>query len=108
MRAIVTHNAIANHSQGWHVFTVPPERAGNRRKAGPGNGRQMIVCVCNAKNCRTVREVLANAPHVDTPAAAHRAMGCKPQCGRCLPTLAGMIEEVRNETAMATALAAAD
>jgi len=45
---------------------------------------------------------------VDTPAAAHRAMGCKPQCGRCLPTLAGMIEEVRNETAMATALAAAD
>ncbi|GMV64061.1 (2Fe-2S)-binding protein [Parvibaculum sp.] len=68
----------------------------------------MIVCVCNAKNCRTVREVLANAPHVDTPAAAHRAMGCKPQCGRCLPTLAGMIEEVRNETAMATALAAAD
>ena len=45
----------------------------------------MIVCVCNAKNCRTVRETLTGAPHIDTPAAAHRAMGCKPQCGRCLP-----------------------
>ena len=82
--------------------------AGNRRKAVPGNGRQMIVCVCNAKNCRTVRETLTGAPHIDTPAAAHRAMGCKPQCGRCLPAIADLIEEVRNENAVVTALAAAD
>ncbi len=68
----------------------------------------MIVCVCNAKNCRTVREVLTQAPHIDTPAAAHRAMGSTPQCGRCLPTIAGMISEVRNENAVVTAMAAAD
>ena len=82
-----------------------------RRKQAAGRagiGRQMIVCVCNAKNCRTVREVLSQGPHIDTPAAAHRAMGCTPQCGRCLPTIAGMISEVRNENAVVTALAAAD
>ncbi|PKQ02785.1 MAG: hypothetical protein CVT73_17300 [Alphaproteobacteria bacterium HGW-Alphaproteobacteria-12] len=68
----------------------------------------MIVCVCNAKNCRTVRDVLMGAPDIGTPAAAHRAMGCKPQCGRCLPAIAELIEEVRNENAVVTALAAAD
>ena len=39
----------------------------------------MIVCVCNAKNSQTVRETLTGAPHIGTPAAAHRAMGCKPK-----------------------------
>lgn len=68
----------------------------------------MIVCVCNAKNCRTVREVLSQGPHIDTPAAAHRAMGSTPQCGRCLPTIASMISDLRNENAVVTALAAAD
>ncbi|PKP76314.1 MAG: hypothetical protein CVT81_15470 [Alphaproteobacteria bacterium HGW-Alphaproteobacteria-3] len=86
-------------------------RAGNggkRAKSRAGNGRQMIVCVCNAKNSQTVRETLTGAPHIGTPAAAHRAMGCKPQCGRCLPAIADLIEEVRNENAVVTALAAAD
>ena len=81
------------------------------RETGEKPGRkqvQMIVCVCNAKNCRTVRETLTGAPHIGTPAAAHRAMGCKPQCGRCLPAIADLIEEVRNENAVVTALAAAD
>ncbi|MBO6633860.1 (2Fe-2S)-binding protein [Parvibaculum sp.] len=69
----------------------------------------MIVCVCNAKNCRTVREVLSQGAHIDTPAAVHRAMGCKPQCGRCLPALATFIEEAKQSgQALASGLAAAD
>lgn len=67
----------------------------------------MIVCVCNAKNCRSVREVLAQGPHIDTPLAAHRAMGTKPQCGRCLPSIATMIDEARKQNAVAVALATA-
>lgn len=85
--------------------------AGKRQETGekPGGKQiQMIVCVCNAKNCRTVREVVAQGPHIDTPAAAHRAMGCKPQCGRCLPAIASLIEEARAENVLVTAMAAAD
>ena len=48
----------------------------------------MIVCVCNAKNDRAVRDALQCTPGISTPAGVHRAMGCKPQCGRCLPALA--------------------
>ncbi|MDP2123848.1 MAG: (2Fe-2S)-binding protein [Parvibaculum sp.] len=68
----------------------------------------MIVCVCNAKNSQTVRTTLAGAPHVDTPAALHRAMGCKPQCGRCLPSLAELIAEARADETLAGLMAAAD
>lgn len=68
----------------------------------------MIVCVCNAKNCQTVRATLADAPHVDTPAALHRAMGTKPQCGRCLPSLAELIAEARADETLAALMAAAD
>ena len=68
----------------------------------------MIVCVCNAKYCQTVRASLADAPHVDTPAALHRAMGTKPQCGRCLPSLAELIAEARADETLAALMAAAD
>ena len=51
----------------------------------------MIVCVCNAINDRSVKQTLATAPHIATPAALHRAHGCKAQCGRCLPDVADMI-----------------
>jgi len=68
----------------------------------------MFVCVCNAINDRSVREVLAKAPHIETPAGVHRAVGCKPQCGRCLPSMAEMIEDARAEAALGCALRAAD
>ena len=68
----------------------------------------MIVCVCNAKNCQTVRATLADAPHVDTPAALHRAMGTKPQCGRCLPSLAELIARQIADETLAALMAAAD
>jgi bacterioferritin-associated ferredoxin len=69
----------------------------------------VFVCVCNAINDRTVREILATGGSgIDTPAAIHRAAGCKPQCGRCLPELAGMIREAAAAGTFAGAAKAAD
>lgn len=65
----------------------------------------MFVCICNALNERTVSDILATGGGaVDTPAAIHRAAGCKPQCGRCLPDMADMIRE--NQCAASFAQAA--
>jgi bacterioferritin-associated ferredoxin len=69
----------------------------------------VFVCVCNAINDRTVREILGTGGNgVDTPAAIHRAAGCKPQCGRCLPEMAEMIRESQAAGAFAQAAKAAD
>ena len=68
----------------------------------------MIVCVCNAISDRSVRKTLATAPEISSPAAVHRAHGCKAQCGRCLPSLAELISEAKLETALASAVQAAD
>jgi bacterioferritin-associated ferredoxin len=68
----------------------------------------MFVCVCNAINDRTVRDVLARTPQIGTPAALHRACGSKPQCGRCLETMNDMIAEAKAQSCMGAALAAAD
>jgi len=65
----------------------------------------MIVCVCNAKNDRAVREALCGG-QISTPAGVHRAMGCKPQCGRCLPHLASLIDEARTTLSADNALQA--
>jgi bacterioferritin-associated ferredoxin len=63
----------------------------------------LFVCICNALNDRTVRDIVATSG-ATTPSAVHRAAGCKPQCGRCLPDMADMIAE--HETACAFAQAA--
>lgn len=66
----------------------------------------MYVCVCNAINDRKVKDILSRTP-VDTPAGLHRAAGCKPQCGRCLPDMAEMIRAARAEASTGVSLACA-
>lgn len=68
----------------------------------------MFVCVCNAINDRSVREVLSRTPQIATPAGVHRAVGCKPQCGRCLESMAEMIAEAQADASLGRALQAAD
>lgn len=64
----------------------------------------MFVCICNALNDRKVSEILANgAGTIDSPAAIHRAAGCRPQCGRCLPDMADMISQSQCANALALA-----
>lgn len=62
----------------------------------------MFICICNAINDRTVREIVATGAGT-SPRAIHRAAGCKPQCGRCLPEMAEMITEHQTASAFAQA-----
>jgi bacterioferritin-associated ferredoxin len=62
----------------------------------------LFVCICNALNDRTVRDIVATGAAA-TPSAVHRAAGCKPQCGRCLPDMAEMISEHQTASAFAQA-----
>lgn len=54
----------------------------------------MIVCQCNALSDRDVRAALDRT--IDAPRSAaqiYRCMGCKPDCGRCAPTLRALLRE---------------
>jgi len=52
----------------------------------------MYACICNALKEREVRRV---APDCATTLQVYRALGCQPQCGRCGPTLRGILAESR-------------
>lgn len=43
----------------------------------------MVVCVCNALRERDVRDAARRGAH--SPAKAYRSLGCKAQCGQCIP-----------------------
>lgn len=43
----------------------------------------MVVCVCNAIRERDVRSAARNGAR--TPGGAYRSLGCKFQCGQCIP-----------------------
>jgi bacterioferritin-associated ferredoxin len=60
----------------------------------------MYICVCNALREAEVRPILENL--IEEPADVHRALGCAPRCGRCLPK----IERMRQERLQMAALAA--
>ena len=51
----------------------------------------MIVCSCNALRERQVRESVRNGARTEREAYAH--LGCKPQCGRCLPYARELVSE---------------
>lgn len=50
----------------------------------------MYVCICNALKERDVRRVAAACV---TPGAVYRALGCAARCGRCVPTVRGILAE---------------
>ncbi len=43
----------------------------------------MVVCVCNAIRERDVRHAARGGAR--SPATAYRSLGCKAQCGQCIP-----------------------
>jgi len=57
----------------------------------------MIVCICNAFNERQVRQ--AASAGARKPADVYRALGVRPQCGRCGPHMCSVLEQARCETA---------
>jgi bacterioferritin-associated ferredoxin len=50
----------------------------------------MYVCICNALKERDVRRVATGCA---TPTAVYRALGCETRCGRCVPTVRGILAE---------------
>ena len=60
----------------------------------------MYVCLCNAFTDRQVRAVCSAAG--SSTAAVYCALGVKPKCGKCVPT----VREILNEAANALAPAA--
>jgi len=53
----------------------------------------MYVCVCNAINCRTVRQAVSGG--ADSVSSVFKHSGKKPQCGRCFTMIRDMVEEGR-------------
>jgi bacterioferritin-associated ferredoxin len=62
----------------------------------------MYVCVCNALNDRTIA---AKADGARTVAEVFRRCESRPQCGKCIPDIARVIEDCRS-AAQPLALAA--
>lgn len=59
----------------------------------------MIVCVCNALRESQVRN--AARAGLGCAKSAYASLGCKPQCGQCLPFARQLIREERSATHVA-------
>ncbi len=56
----------------------------------------MIVCSCNVISHTTLLSALhEQGTSVTTPLQAYRCLGHSPKCGRCLPAVSRLIEDVR-------------
>lgn len=55
----------------------------------------MYVCLCNGFTCRDVRKAAADG--AASVVGVHRALGTMPQCGRCGPTILGLVEEAHGQ-----------
>jgi bacterioferritin-associated ferredoxin len=53
----------------------------------------MYVCICNALKDR---ELAAASDNARTVSEVFKRCGRRPQCGKCLPDVAQMIEDARN------------
>ena len=50
----------------------------------------MYICLCNGL---TDRDVRANCEGGCSVAMVYRALGCEPQCGKCVPFVRQMLRE---------------
>lgn len=55
----------------------------------------MIVCSCNVLSDKALVAVLqtAVAVRLRTAGQLYKCMGCRPECGRCLPTIQRILTE---------------
>lgn len=59
----------------------------------------MIICSCNVLTDHEVIEALdrPSGPRPRTPGQVYRCLGCRPQCGRCVATVARIVAERRGD-----------
>jgi bacterioferritin-associated ferredoxin len=50
----------------------------------------VYVCICNAFTEKQV--FVAIDTGISSPAGVFRHLGCVPQCGKCVPTVRGMVK----------------
>ena len=50
----------------------------------------MYICLCNSL---TDRDVRANCDGGSSVAMVYQALGCEPQCGKCVPFVRQMLRE---------------
>ncbi len=63
----------------------------------------MYLCLCNAIRDREFADAAKDA---QTVADVFKRRGCRPQCGKCVPDVAAIIDETRADADGATAIAA--
>ncbi len=78
-------------------------RAGSVAGVDGMRRNQMYVCICNALKDRQLAAASHGARNV---AEVFRRCGRRPQCGKCLPDVAQLIETVRDEDEGVSKLAA--
>ena len=61
----------------------------------------MYVCICNALRDKELSEAARGGAR--SVADAFRRCGRRPQCGKCLPDVADIIEDARGETPLIAA-----
>ncbi|EWY41804.1 bacterioferritin-associated ferredoxin [Skermanella stibiiresistens SB22] len=59
----------------------------------------MYVCICHGFTEKKVKQALASG--VCTTAGLFNCMGCKPQCGKCVPYVRKMVNDHRGALACA-------
>jgi bacterioferritin-associated ferredoxin len=57
----------------------------------------MYICLCNGLTDRDLRNSAEGGCSV---AMVYRALGCEPQCGKCVPFVRQMLRETASEAQM--------
>lgn len=58
----------------------------------------MYVCICNALRERTLSSAIQTLGQ-PTVGEVYKALGCKPQCGKCVSDVASMLDAPRQDPA---------
>lgn len=66
----------------------------------------MIICVCNAINCKSVRAAVEAG--ADSPRAVQSHHGCRFQCGKCRSSIGELISDTAIDRGSEPSLLAAE
>lgn len=51
----------------------------------------MYICICNALTDKQIRSMLGEA--AGSTAKVYACLGCRPQCGKCVPYVRNMVRQ---------------
>ena len=52
----------------------------------------MYICICNAITDRQIKQAVKDSA-AQSVSDMYRSMSCRPQCGRCTPTVLGLMRQ---------------